>query len=185
LTLLPLRRESVVDYMPKFLDVVNEKDEIIGVKDKRSCGVDDITRVSCLIVYNSKDEILIAKRVATKYYDPNKWSYSVVGTVEKGETYLQNIVEEAEEEIGLIVDPADLKEIYYGYVETKHKFFCRMYITQCDWPIERFRLQANEVAEARWIHKDDLKKWRQKKPQDFTASFKLTQEIVQKQWGLK
>lgn len=171
--------------MPKFLDVVNKKDEIISAKDKRSCGIDDITRVSCLIVYNSKNEILVAKRVATKYFDPNKWSYSVAGTVEKGETYLQNIIKEAEEEIGLIVDPGDLKEIYYGYLETIHKFFCHIYITKCDWPVERFHLQADEVAEVRWIHKDDLKKWRQERPRDFTASFKRAQEIVQRQWGLK
>lgn len=169
--------------MPKFLDVVNEKDEIVGVKEKRFCGDDDITRVSCLIVYNSKDEILIAKRVATKYYDPSKWAYSVAGTVEKGETYLQNIVKEAEEEIGFVVDPGDLKEIYYGYVETGHKFFCRMYITRCDWPIERFRLQADEVAEVRWIHKNDLEKWEQERPHDFVKSFRMTQQILQKYWG--
>ncbi len=79
--------------------LVNERDEVIGYRQRgnRSLG---FVRVSALWITNSKEETLIAQRAFTRSA-AGLWGPSAAGTLEKGETYLSNIIKEAEEEIGL------------------------------------------------------------------------------------
>jgi hypothetical protein len=81
--------------------IVNENDEIIAHKERGTLIQKDIYRVSALWVKNFKGDILLAQRKFTKSHDPGKWGPAVAGTVDEGETYEQNIIKEAEEEIGL------------------------------------------------------------------------------------
>jgi isopentenyldiphosphate isomerase len=81
------------------IPIVNEHDEIIGYKERNDITKEDIYRVSTLLVMNEYDEILLTKRAATKKNNPNKRTLAVNGTVEKGETYEENIIHEAQEEI--------------------------------------------------------------------------------------
>jgi isopentenyldiphosphate isomerase len=82
--------------------IVNEKDEIIGFKERSKVKTDDIYRVSALWAENAKGDILMAQRAFSKMNSPGKWGPAVAGTVEEGETYDSNITKEAEEEIGLV-----------------------------------------------------------------------------------
>jgi len=156
--------------MPTLLPIVNERDEVIGAKAKEVCGPDDITRVSGLFLYTPKHEVLIAKRVMTKQHDPGKWSYGVAGTVEEGETYLSNILKEAEEEIGLVLKSEDVREVYHGYFETSHKFFYTQYAAETDLPITAFRRQIDEVDELRFVPAEELWRWIEERPEDFVHS---------------
>ncbi len=81
--------------------IVNDQDEVIAHKERGTLTKDDIYRVSALWVKNSRGDILLAQRKFTKSHDPGKWGPAVAGTVGEGETYKQNIIKEAEEEIGL------------------------------------------------------------------------------------
>ncbi|MDO8661039.1 MAG: NUDIX domain-containing protein, partial [Candidatus Woesearchaeota archaeon] len=85
---------------PKIV-IVNDNDEIIGYKDRDSIENNELYRVSALQITNSNGEILLARRHRNKKHDPLKWGPAVAGTVEEGETYLENIIKEAEEELGL------------------------------------------------------------------------------------
>src|SRR3989338_6564599 len=80
--------------------VVNEKDEIIGYKDRDDRNETDIIRVSALILLNSKNQTLIARRALNKILDSGKWGPAAAGTLEEGGSYLSNIIKEAQEEIG-------------------------------------------------------------------------------------
>lgn len=166
--------------MPTLLPIVNEKDEVIGVKAKEACGPDDINRVSGLFLYTPKREVLIAKRVMTKRHDPGKWSYAVAGTVEEGETYLSNILKEAEEEIGLVLTPTDVREVYHGYFKTSHKFFYTQYVAETNLPITAFRRQFDEVDELRYVPADELSRWIEERPEDFVHSMKPITTLIWK-----
>lgn len=155
------------------IPIVNEKDEIIGYKDRDNRNKTDITRVSGLLLINSKSETLIAQRALDKVHDPGKWGPAVAGTVEEGETYASNIIKEAEEEIGLKITEKDLVPGTYEYVETSHKYFRQIYIIKTDLPLSAFKINKNEVAEIRWIKIEELRRWYKEKPEDFIASFAL------------
>lgn len=151
--------------------IVNEKDEIIGYKPRSERQPNEIGRVSGLVIFNSKNEMLIAQRVMTKKNDPGKWGPAVAGTVEEGETYESNIIKEAEEEIGLIITESDLKFVSHEYRETSHKYFSTTFLVVADMPIEEFKKQDEEVAEIRWVNVDDLREWYNNTPTDFIPTF--------------
>src|SRR3989338_4963070 len=83
------------------IPIVDENDEIIEYKDEKDRKPEDICRVAGLWVTAPNGDILLAQRAFVKKRSPGVWGPAVAGTVEEGETYEQNIIKEAEEEIGL------------------------------------------------------------------------------------
>lgn len=152
--------------------IVDEQDNIIGYKD-RETGLEpnDIYRVSALWITNSKDEVLLARRAYNKSHDPGKWGPAVAGTVEKGETYESNIIKEAAEEIGLNGIKFKVGPKKYR-VTDKHRYFGQWYYLKIDKPINKFKIQKDEVAEIKWFSKEDLKREVLEKPDEFLNSIK-------------
>jgi len=86
------------------IPIVKNNDEIIKYKKRSEILENDIYRVSSLWITNSSGEVLLAKRAKIKKNHPGVWGPAVSGTVEKDETYYENILKETNEEIGLDVD---------------------------------------------------------------------------------
>ena len=84
--------------------VVDEEDNVVGAELRSIVDEKGLRyRVSGLWLRNSRGEVLLARRALTKTHYPGRWGPAVAGTVEEGESYEQNIVKEAEEELGLIL----------------------------------------------------------------------------------
>ena len=149
--------------------VVNDKDEVIGYKERNDRNQTDIIRVSGLWVFNDKKEVLIAQRAHTKTHDPGKQGPAVAGTVEEGETYASNIIKEAEEEIGLIIEEKDLATGPHKFTETSHKYFAKGFFVKTNLPISAFTIQKSELEDLKWIHIKDLVKWVKEKQKIFSS----------------
>ncbi len=150
------------------IPIVNEQDEIIGYKDKKERDPKEITRVSALWVTDKEGNILLAQRVFSKKNDPGKWGPAVAGTVEEGETYEQNIIKEAEEEIGLkdfslVLGPKNRRS-------TSHEYFGQWFTTIVDHDFP-FKKQDEEVEEIKWFGKQELVKLVKEKPDMFLSGF--------------
>lgn len=137
------------------IQIVNEKDELIGVKERSEIDYGaDIYRVSALWLTNSLGQALLAKRAATKDKDPGRWGPAVAGTVEEGETYDSNIYKEAEEEIGLTgVRFTRGKKLYRRY---PRRYFSQWYFGVVNREIDDFTRQIEEVDELAWVKMDEL-----------------------------
>ena len=85
--------------MSELITIVNLDDEIIGYKPRSEITSQDVYRVSALWIENSKGEILLAQRGFMKRNNPGKWGPAVAGTIDKGESYEENMYKEAEEEL--------------------------------------------------------------------------------------
>jgi isopentenyldiphosphate isomerase len=145
--------------------VVNENDEIIIHKERGTLTKDDIYRVSALWVKNSNGNILLAQRKFTKSHDPGKWGPAVAGTVDEGETYEQNIIKEAEEEIGL----KDIQPIPGPRVRMsdEYNYFDQWYTLVVDKPAEDFVVQEEEVEQVKWFTRTELTKELQEHPEKY------------------
>lgn len=137
--------------------IVNEKDEIIWYKYRKDIKSEDIYRVSALVIRNSKQEFLLAQRSFNKKNDPWVWSLSVAWTIEKGETYDENIIHEIKEEIG--IKNINLEKIDKLRIYGKHNFFCQFFKAKLDLEIEDFIIEEKEIVQIRWFSKDEIKKW--------------------------
>ncbi|MBR9704044.1 NUDIX domain-containing protein [Candidatus Pacearchaeota archaeon] len=146
--------------------IVDEKDNIIGNKprdvvDKQSLRY----RVSALWIKNSKGESLLARRAYTKTHYPGRWGPAVSGTVEKGESYEENIIKETNEEIGLKNIKLNIGSKVY--VKGKYNHFTQWFTTIVDKPINHFKIQDEEVAEVKWFSKKELIKQINNNPKEF------------------
>jgi isopentenyl-diphosphate delta-isomerase len=156
--------------------IVDESDNIIGYKDRETVTSEDIYRVSVLWITNSQGEILLAKRALTKAHNPGQWGPAVVGTVEEGEDYLINIIKEASEEIGLKdIAPQVGQKVR---VRGKYNFFGQWYTLVVDKALNEFVIDESEVAEIRWISKDNLQKEIEVDPAKFSESMQRFIKLV-------
>jgi 8-oxo-dGTP pyrophosphatase MutT (NUDIX family) len=113
----------------ELIPIVDLNDEIIGYKARSEIAHDDIYRISWCRIRDQKGAILLAQRARTKKRNPGKRWPAAAGTVEQWETYLENIIKEIWEEIGIEVQASDLIVWTKKYNDYKDKrSFCQRYI---------------------------------------------------------
>ena len=152
--------------------LVDQNDNVIGYKERGQLEPGDIYRISALWVINSKDDVLLARRVLTKKNDPGKWSTGVAGTVENKESYEENIVREAQEELGITGIHFQIgPKLFVEDNGLGQGFFCQTYVAKLDWPIEKFKPLADEISAIKWVRADELQRQAATSPELFTAGF--------------
>ena len=101
--------------------------------------------VVCAWVYDGKGNILLTRRAPEKSF-PGTWENSG-GAVRAGETSLQAIVRELEEETGIHAEPQEFELLQSGKDGNTHYDY---YGIKKDVPIESVVLQPGETVDAGW-----------------------------------
>jgi len=88
--------------MTEILDIVNEKDDVIGQKPRKEVhsSNDFIHRGAHVFVFNSKGELLLQKRSMEKEQYAGFWG-DITGHIDSGESYEEAARREMKEEIGI------------------------------------------------------------------------------------
>ncbi|MDD5652113.1 MAG: NUDIX domain-containing protein [Parcubacteria group bacterium] len=148
--------------------IVNEKDEVIGSDFRKNVGKGKIYRVSALWVENSQGDALLAQRAFTKSHSPGKWGPTVAGTNDEGENYDDNIIKEAEEEIGIkgLKFEKDVKIRVSG----KYDYFCQWYKLIIDRDLSEFKVDKKEIEQIKWFSKKELRKSIESSPEMFVEA---------------
>jgi isopentenyl-diphosphate delta-isomerase len=150
--------------------IVNENDEIIGSKERDAIVKGDIYRVSALWITNSAGQILLAQRAYNKKHNPGKWGPAVAGTVEVGEDYDDNIIKEAEEELGLKnINPKKVTKVRR---RGEHDYFCQIYSAVVDKNLDEFKIQKSEVENIKWMSREELAASMENDPENYLESLK-------------
>lgn len=132
----------------EYLEVVNEKGEIIGkeLRSKIHGNPSLIHRVTHVLVFNRRGELLLQKRSGNKDVAPGKWDTSVGGHVNAGETIEEAVLREMEEELGIRgVKP----EFIYSYIHSNPYETELVYTHQCLYEGE-IRFNPEEIEEVRF-----------------------------------
>lgn len=154
--------------MEEEIIIVDENDNIIGHKTRPNIQLNDIYRVSSLIVYNKEGDVLLGKRAKTKKNNPNLWAPIVNGTNAKGETYEENIIRETREEIGLDINsPIPVTKVR---VRENHDHFVSFFKIIIDKDT-RLIVDESEIQEIRWFSKNDLENLLEESPHLFVPTF--------------
>lgn len=157
--------------MTQNIVVVDEEDNVIEDKPREIVDKERLRyRVAGLWLKNSKGKSLLARRAYTKTHYPGKWGPAVAGTVEKGESYEQNIIKETEEELGL--KNIKLKKGPYIKISGEYNHFTQWFTCIIDKPIDYFKIQEKEVSEVKWFSEKELKKQLKKNPKDFLKNMR-------------
>lgn len=135
--------------------IVNEFDKVISHKRRGELTDNDCWRGVSIWVENDQGQVLIQQRSMTKKNSPGKWSPAADGTVPRDISYDETAAKELEEEIGL--RNVTLKKQNKLY--RKYEFGWRQmqgYTAVCNWRIDKFQLQADEVMQIEWVDKQEV-----------------------------
>ena len=138
----------------ELLDVVNEDDEIIGVKSRgeiHALGL--MHRSAHILVFNKNHDLFIQKRSMSKDNLPGLWDSSAAGHVDSGEDYHSCAIRELEEELGIAVTTS-LEQLFRLQASTITDMeHCIVYRTINEGP---FELQPEEIDEGAWIGSGEM-----------------------------
>lgn len=162
------------------IPIVDAQDNLLEYKEKSVISADDIYRVSVLWIRNTaKTHVLLAQRALNKSHDPGKWEPAVAGTLEDTETYLENILHEIHEEIGLTVTEKDLTVGPKLFLTQEWKFFCQFYLLERDVNLNELTLQTSEVKDAKWWLREDIAKQLKENRDFFTKNFHILWNVLE------
>lgn len=147
---------------------VNEDDRAIGsgtIKNAIENGI--IRRVSRVLIFNAKGDVLLQRRGDTISY-PGLWNDSASGHVDVGETYVEAALREMKEEMG--IKGVTLTEVGKFYGEELdgalvRKAFNMLYAGVFNGTPT---IDPKEVSAFRWVQPEELQQWLVEKPHDFT-----------------
>lgn len=148
------------------ITVVNEHDEVLGYMglfDAIKQG--HIRRVSCVLIFNDKGELLIQRRAA-HVLSPLLLDYSAAGHVDEGDTYEEAAYRELREELNL--ENIELTLVMEPF--RTRRFFNALYTARLPKEVT-VTPNEEEVAEILWIPFEALKELIEDTPHKFTASF--------------
>lgn len=129
---------NVYNNKHKKLDYVRERKQLEKGEFKLSCFV---------WIINDKDEILVQQRLASDKSCPNMWG-ATAGGARAGETSLDTVLRELDEELGIQVDKNNLSFIG-SYV--RFKDFVEVYLLKSNININNLKLQTEEVQQVKWM----------------------------------
>lgn len=140
----------------ELLDVLDEHGEPTGqVLPRREVHTQDLWhRLANVWIVNSKGEVLLQKRSATKERFPNCWDISANGHVVAGMTTVTTAQQETKEELGLDLPITALESIYQE--KNPHKTIDDVFLVQRDVNLDELSLQADEVTAVEWRSLDEL-----------------------------
>ena len=137
-------------------------------------------------IMNYDGKILLQKRTLIKKSNPGRWS-KTGGHVDSLETSDQAIKREVFEEIGLLLNDNDIKNVdVFKSVEPNNHYFSYGYIFLTDKKESEFELQKDEVSEVKYYSIEEIEQVRNQNNKDYVfcdwdeESFNNQIEILKK-----
>ena len=160
--------------MEEFVVLVDQNDQKLGLMEKQQAHIAGLLhRAFSVFVFNSKGELMIQQRAASKYHSPTLWTNTCCSHPRDNETYEQAAHRRLEEEMGFDCElEYKFNFIYKAHLENdliEHELD-HVFIGTFD---NEPKLNPDEVMAYRWVELDDLKKDMEKNPQNYTAWFKI------------
>jgi 8-oxo-dGTP pyrophosphatase MutT (NUDIX family) len=155
--------------MTEILDIVNEKDEVIGQMKRDDADVKDrkhIVRKVFIGFYTPNKQIILQLRSKTKKSNPDKLTVTTSGHVESGWSYDDTAIKESYEETGIRIDPTKLKSL--GVVFDRDNYDMRaIYAYPFDGDISDLKIEDGDGAGFIVMPISDLRQKRIDNPEKF------------------
>ena len=151
--------------MAEFFDILDEQGHKTGKTKARSevHRDGDWHKAVHIWIVNDKDEILLQKRSPNKDSYPNMWDISSAGHLTAGDDSLSGAMREIKEELGVDIQPSQLKLIGIRKKSDKssptfiNNEFNDVYLLRLSLDLAKITLQEEEVSEVKHIPIDKFR----------------------------
>ncbi len=169
--------------MDEFFDWVDRNDRVIGVASREDAHRQRLFH-RAVHIYAAGDAggLILQKRSEVKDLEPGRWTVSCSGHVDRGESYLQASLREMQEELGVVLEASDLRELLRSDPSVENGFeFVRSYEAQIS---VRPTPDPQEISEIRELGLSDLDEWIMREPEAFATSFLHLFPLARKRFSL-
>lgn len=134
----------------ELVDVIDDAGNTIAVVTRREMRAKRLPhRCTYVLVFNSRGELFIHQRTATKDVYPSYWDVCIGGVLAAGESFVQGVRREIREELGIDAEAVELFPFRYADAATfAHGMAYRL---DHDGP---FRLQVEEIVAGEFVAVD-------------------------------
>lgn len=158
-----------MNVVEELFDVVDEHDRVIEQLPRSVVHARGLLhRAVSIFVFNSRGELLIHQRSATKDEYPLKFTSSASGHVSAGETYDETAPRELQEELGLTV-PVRFLAKFPASTETANEHTALYEAITDETPVP----DPGEICGLAWWDIEGLAACVQASPEDFTPPFRV------------
>ena len=115
-------------------------------------------------IIRSDGRLLLQRRSVRKENNPGLWDVSAAGHISAGESAVESAIREVEEELGLRLEPAELRHVATltessvlnagTYIDNE---FHEIFVVYRDVDLRDLTLQESEVDEVKWVTVEEMK----------------------------
>lgn len=135
------------DAAKELVDVIDAEGRTIGVVTRAEMRARRLPhRCTYILVFNSRGELFVHLRTATKDVFPSHWDVTIGGVLAAGESFDDGARREAREELGVEVQPKSL--FPFRYRDSGTVVHGMVYRVDHDGP---FRLQPEEIVRGEFV----------------------------------
>jgi len=152
----------------EIFDVVNERDEIIGVRSRAEVHrLGLMHRAVHVLVFNLRGQVFLQKRSMTKDRQPGLWDSSASGHVDSGEDYDRCAIRELGEELGLRLDQPPRRLFKLAASPATDQEHVWVYRCEAEGP---FELHPEEIERGGWFCPAEATEWMGGRPEEFASA---------------
>lgn len=169
----------------ELIDFYDENGKHLGIIDKSVAHGTGLWHKSVHVwIMNDKNQILLQKRCAQKKFFPSFWDCSFAGHIGAGESSLVSAIREGQEELGLTINPQELKYLFtikeeFVWNDITSREFVDVFVMQKNINLNNLNYQTEEVETAKFF---DMKKvFSKSKPSNILPhdeEFKILESIL-------
>ena len=154
--------------------LVDENDNPIGLMEKMAAhDGPHLHRAFSVFLFNSKGEMLLQQRAASKYHSPLLWTNTCCSHPRQGESVIEAATRRLQEEMGMQCELEEKFTFIYqakvGNGLTEHEFDHVLIGTCDDIP----QINPEEVESYKYLSTSDIKQQLSEHPEQFTEWFKI------------
>lgn len=159
--------------MKEYIIAVDKSDKEIGSIEKMEAHHKGILhRAFSILIFNSKNQLLLQKRCEKKYHSPGLWTNTCCSHPRYGEKLQDAIYRRLQEEMGFSCDLTEIFNFEYK-VELEHSLFenefDHVFIGKYHGDIIP---NKDEVEDFKWVDMEELKSHMKDNPKLYTYWFK-------------
>lgn len=141
----------------ELIDLYNADRVMLGRKAEKEAKMNkgEYRVVVHICIINSKGEMLLQQRSATKKNFPNVWDLTLGGNVQAGENTRMAAQRELSEELGLDIDFSEIRPLYtFNFKDG----FDDMFAIEKDVNLEDVKFVDGEVQAVKWATREEVLK---------------------------